>query len=87
MVIDDPRDFNLPDVGLIELEDAESGERVLVDTGDARVRQAFAEQAEKARRERDRLLRSVDVDAIVLRTDRSYTEALMRFFRMREKRH
>jgi len=87
VVIDDPRDFNLPDVGLIELEDAESGERVLVDTGDARVRQAFAEQAEKARRERDRLLRSVDVDAIVLRTDRSYTEALMRFFRMREKRH
>lgn len=87
VVIDDPRDFNLPDVGLIELEDAESGERVLVDTGDARVRQAFAEQAEKARRERDRLLRSVDVDAIVLQTDRSYTEALMRFFRMREKRH
>jgi uncharacterized protein (DUF58 family) len=87
VVIDDPRDFNLPDVGLIELEDAESGERVLVDTGDARVRQAFAEQADKARRERDRVLRSVDVDAIALRTDRSYTEALMRFFRMREKRH
>jgi uncharacterized protein (DUF58 family) len=87
VVIDDPRDFSLPDVGLIELEDAESGERVLVDTGDQRVRRAFEERAEAARRERDRVLRSVDVDAIVLRTDRSYTEALMRFFRMREKRH
>lgn len=87
VVIDDPRDFTLPDVGLIELQDAESGERVLVDTGDARVRRAYEEQADKARRERDRLLRTVDVDAIPLRTDRSYTEALMRFFRMREKRH
>lgn len=87
VVVDDPRDFTLPDVGLIELEDAESGERVLVDTGDRHVRDAFERQAETARRERDRLLRSVDVDTINLRTDRSYTEALMRFFRMREKRH
>lgn len=87
VVVDDPRDFSLPDVGLIALEDAESGERVLVDTGDARVRDAFEREADAARRERDRLLRSVDVDTINLRTDRSYTEALMRFFRMREKRH
>jgi uncharacterized protein (DUF58 family) len=87
VVIDDPRDFSLPDVGLIELEDAESGERVLVDTGDAQVRNAFEQQADVARRERDRMLRGVDVDSIYLRTDRSYTEALMRFFRMREKRH
>ncbi len=87
VVIDDPRDFSLPDVGLIELEDAESGERVLVDTGDAYVRDAFEQQADAARRERDRMLRGVDVDSICLRTDRSYTEALMRFFRMREKRH
>jgi uncharacterized protein (DUF58 family) len=87
VVIDDPRDYSLPDVGLIEMQDAESGERVVVDTGDERVRRAFEEQSERSRRERDRLLRGVDVDAIVLRTDRSYTEALMRFFRMREKRH
>jgi uncharacterized protein (DUF58 family) len=87
VVIDDPRDFSLPDVGLIELEDAESGERVLVDTGDAHVRATFEQQADVARRERDRMLRSVDVDCISLRTDRSYTEALMRFFHMREKRH
>jgi len=87
VVIDDPRDYSLPDVGLIELEDAETGERVLLDTSDERVRTAFERQAETARRERDRMLRSVDVDAISLRTDQSYTEALMRFFRMREKRH
>jgi uncharacterized protein (DUF58 family) len=87
VVLDDPREMSLPDIGMVELEDPESGGRILVDTGDARLRRAFEEQAEAARRERDRMLRSVDVDAIVIRTDRPYTEALLRFFRMRERRH
>jgi uncharacterized protein (DUF58 family) len=87
VVLDDPRDVSLPDVGLIELQDAETGEVVLVDTGDGRVRRAFEQQAEAARKERERMLRGVDVDAIAVRTDRPYTEALLRFFRMREKRH
>lgn len=86
VVLDDPRDASLPDVGLIELQDAESGELLLLDTGDSRVRKEFAERAEAARRERDRMLRGVDVDAITLRTDRPYTEALLRFFHMRERR-
>jgi uncharacterized protein (DUF58 family) len=87
VVLDDPRDLTLPDVGLIELQDAETGEYLLVDTGDGRVRREFEQRAEAARRDRDRMLRGIDVDAIVLRTDRSYTEALLRFFRMRERRH
>ena len=87
VVLDDPRDLSLPDVGLIELQDAESGELMLVDTGDSRVRREFEERADAARRERDRMLRGIDVDAITVRTDRPYTEALMRFFRMRERRH
>jgi uncharacterized protein (DUF58 family) len=86
VVLEDPRDHALPDVGLIALQDAESGARLVVDTGDARVRQAFAERAAARCRERDRMLRGVDVDAIVVRTDRPYTEALLRFFRMRERR-
>ncbi len=87
VVLDDPRDMTLPDVGLIELQDAETGERLLVDTGDRRVRREFEQRAEAARRERDRMLRGVDVDAIAVRTDRPYTESLLRFFRMRERRH
>jgi len=86
VVLDDPRDLELPDVGLIELQDAESGERLLIDTGDARVRREFEERSRALRRDRDRMLRGVDVDAITVRTDRSYTEALLRFFRMREHR-
>lgn len=87
VVLDDPRDLALPDVGLIELQDAETGECVLVDTGDSRIRREFEQRAAAARRERDRMLRGIDVDAVTVRTDRSYTEALLRFFHMRERRH
>jgi len=86
VVLDDPADLTLPDVGLIALEDAETGERVVLDTGDRRVRDDFERRAAAARRERERMLRSVDVDAIGVRTDRPYAEALLRFFRMRERR-
>src|SRR5512135_279787 len=41
VVLDDPRDLTLPDVGLLEVQDAESGELMLVDTGDKRVRREF----------------------------------------------
>lgn len=87
VVLDDPRDLTLPDVGLIALEDAESGEHLLLDTGDARVRREFETRAQAVGRERDRMLRGIDVDAVSVRTDRPYTEALLRFFRMREHRH
>jgi uncharacterized protein (DUF58 family) len=87
VVLDDPRDLALPDVGLIALQDAESGQQILLDTGDARLRREFEQRAAAARRDRERMLRGVDVDAIAVRTDRPYTEALLRFFRMREHRH
>ena len=86
VVLDDPREAALPDVGLVELEELETGDRYVVDTGDRRVREAFVREAAETRRVRDRLLRSADVDAIPVTTDRSYTEALLRFFRMRERR-
>jgi uncharacterized protein (DUF58 family) len=86
VVLEDPREAALPPVGLVELEEAETGARYVVDTGDARVREAFAARAAAARAERDRMLRAADVDAIVVATDRPYTEPLLRFFRMRERR-
>ena len=86
VVLEDPREAELPAVGLVELEEAETGERYVVDTRDWRVRDAFARQASIARVDRDRDLRATDVDAIVVGTDRPYTEALLRFFRMRERR-
>jgi uncharacterized protein (DUF58 family) len=86
VVLEDPREAVLPAVGLVELEEAETGDRYVVDTGNPRVREAFAARAIAARAERDRGLRAADVDAIVVETDRPYAEALLRFFRMRERR-
>jgi len=86
VVLDDPRERELPDVGLVELEEAETGRRMVVDTGSKRVRDAFAAQAAAARAERGRMLRGADVDVVTIDTARPYAEALLRFFRMRERR-
>ncbi|MCL5283526.1 MAG: hypothetical protein M1330_02255, partial [Armatimonadetes bacterium] len=49
-------DFTLPDIGLIELADAETGDRIVIDTGNERVRQEYAARMEAQHRERDRML-------------------------------
>ena len=86
VVLDDPRERELPDVGLVELEEAETGERYVVDTSDARLRKAYAETAATARLARDRWLHAANVDKVVITTDRPYAEPLFKFFRMRERR-
>jgi len=86
VALEDPRDFDLPSVGLLSLEDPETGARCIVDTSDARVRQGFAAARATARNERDRMLRAADVDAIRVRTDQPYAVSLHRFFRERERR-
>jgi uncharacterized protein (DUF58 family) len=84
--ITDPYELELPALGRLVLEDAETGEIVEVGTGDARKRAAFAGRQSRAQAELARLFRSVGIDAIQLRTDEPYTAALGRFFEMREKR-
>ena len=86
IVLEDPREAALPPVGLVELEEAETGQRWVVDTSDRQVREAFARAATQAREQRDRDLRAADVDAVLVGTDRPYADALKRFFRMRERR-
>ncbi len=86
ITITDPREIELPDVGFIELEDAETGETFLVDTSSAGVRNEFAETTHANIEEREKLFRSLNVDYIDIRTDHSYIEPLIRFFRMRAKR-
>jgi uncharacterized protein (DUF58 family) len=86
VVLEDPREQELPAMGLVAVEDPETGESLVVDTGDARVREEFRRQRNAARAERDRMLRSLDIDAVNVSTGESYTGALLRFFRAREKR-
>ncbi|MFO0794813.1 MAG: DUF58 domain-containing protein [Candidatus Brocadiaceae bacterium] len=83
----DPRECELPNVGLIELKDAETGEIRLVDTANPRVRKEFHIFHNQQRQERTRLFRSMGVDEITVNTGRHYVEPIVRFFRMREKRY
>lgn len=82
----DPRELELPRIGYIELEDAETGEAVLLDTSDRQVRQLFAKETSDSMTQRDKLFKSMNVDSIDIRTDQSYIEPLIKFFRMRAKR-
>jgi uncharacterized protein (DUF58 family) len=82
----DPRELEMPRVGYLELEDLESGDQILVNTRDARVRRLFHEKASEAMLRQSKLFKQMNVDSIVIRTDRSYVEPLITFFRMRAKR-
>ncbi len=86
IVVTDPRELELPNVGLIELVDAESGRMVLVDTSSRRVRTEYAERARTGVDARDQLLRRMDIDAIHVRTGESFVEPIARYFRRREAR-
>jgi len=86
ITITDPRELELPKIGFVELQDAETGEILLIDTTDANTRKAFNVLNTKQLRDREELFRSMEVDAIDVRTDRPYVEPIMRFFRMRERR-
>jgi uncharacterized protein (DUF58 family) len=85
LTLTDPREERLPDVGLLEMEDAETGSRVLVDTSDTSVREAYAARSREAAERRSRTLAAIGIDEIPLRTDRSYVEPLLRAFRVRER--
>jgi uncharacterized protein (DUF58 family) len=82
----DPREDELPAVGLMELRDAETGERALVDTFNRKVREEFALKALLRLEALRRLLRSASVDHVEIRCEADYMLPLIKFFRMRERR-
>ena len=84
--IADRYELELPALGRLVLNDAETGEVVEINTGDERKRAAFAERQARAQADLERLFRSAGIDAIRLRTDQPYAVELGRFFETREKR-
>lgn len=87
ITIVDPREQELPNVGFVELRDAESGEILLLDTADSLARKEFGALNNRRRQEQSRLFRSMGVDEILINTNRHYVEPIVRFFRIREKRY
>lgn len=86
IVVSDPRERDLPESGWIELADAETGRRVLVDTGDRAVRDRVRTLAEKRREERARMLAAAGVDTVLLTTGTDYAIPLRRAFALRARR-
>jgi hypothetical protein len=84
--LSDPRESELPAVGILELEDAETGRRILVDTWDRVGRRRFKELAVERRELRRRLFRQNEVDFVELSTSLPYDVPLIRFFRERARR-
>jgi len=86
VVIADPRETAMPKVRLVELQDCETGERVLVDTSRAAFRDAYRRSAEQAAEARRRLFLRMRLDSIELTTGEPFVEPLTKFFRVREAR-
>jgi uncharacterized protein (DUF58 family) len=82
----DPREEVLPAVGLVELRDAETDERALVDTFDRNVREQFAAKSRLRLEALRRMLRSASVDHVEIRCETDYMLPLIKFFKMRERR-
>jgi len=86
ITVTDPREEDLPPIGLLDLEDAETGARVLVDASDRRTRARFKEWASQRRSARETLFRANAIDNLELFTDRPYEVPLVRFFHRRARR-
>lgn len=86
VTITDPREAEMPDVGYIELEDSETGERIMVDTSLLDIRDQFSRVALDTIQRRTKLFKSMNLDHIDIKTNESYVDPLIRFFRMRAKR-
>jgi uncharacterized protein (DUF58 family) len=82
----DPRDLDLPDVGLLELVDPESGERLEVQSGQRHVREAYATAAREQRAEIARCIRRAQAGHIQLRTDRDWVLEIVRYVAEQRRR-
>jgi uncharacterized protein (DUF58 family) len=86
LVLSDPRELELPDVGVVSLEDAETAVATYVDTGDRRLREEYASAARWRRAERRTALARMKIDSVELHTDRPFVPPLMALFNARTRR-
>jgi len=76
----------LPNIGIITLEDAETGEQIEINTGDRSTRSRFAGLVNERDQELSRMLRRNNIDSIALQTGKEYLPPLRSFFKQRERR-
>lgn len=86
IVISDPREYELPNVGLVRLQDAESGNVVMVDTASRQNREKIKQIHEQRNKQRDGMFRRLRLEPIHLETGQDLVEPLRRYFHQRESR-
>ncbi len=86
ITITDPREIELPNIGLVELIDSETGGTVVVDTASRQLRGAYTSDAVARADERKRLFKKCNIDGIEVMTGESFVEPLTRFFLARRAR-
>lgn len=85
ITLTDPREVDLPPIGILEFEDAETGEEIVIDTSDAEVRRLFARYAQVEAEARSKTFRSLSIDTIGVDTGKDYVLPLIHFFKRRAK--
>jgi uncharacterized protein (DUF58 family) len=86
LVLSEPGQGELPDVGLLHAEDPETGETIVVDTSDRKVREAYRQQHRDAVERRAKAFRKLSLDAVSLGADDDFVRPLTRFFERRARR-
>ena len=86
VAVNDPREIELPNIGYITIEDAETGEQVELNTGSESVRDTYSKLADKQRHDLRRAIKSAGVDMLEISTDQPYIIALQQFFSTRKGR-
>jgi uncharacterized protein (DUF58 family) len=82
----DPREIELPDIGMVVMEDSETGDQMFVDTHDRRFRQRFEEAARQREAELSLAFKRAGVDVLSLSTDEDLVHAIVRFATLRRQR-
>jgi uncharacterized protein (DUF58 family) len=82
--INDPRELEMPDVGFLEFEDAETGELITIDTTSLKIRNKYSKLGKKRLSNIKEICASMGVDQIEIQTDRNYIKDIMKFFLARE---
>ena len=85
LVIQDPMEAGLPDMGIVHFEDPETGDVVPVDTSSASVRQAYASHVEKLQDKRDELFQQLAIDSLFIDTAKDHIKPVIRYFRERAR--
>ncbi|MCH8272142.1 MAG: DUF58 domain-containing protein [Candidatus Marinimicrobia bacterium] len=84
--VTDKLEMELPDAGLISLVDAETGENVVIDTSDKKIRNSYSALRKAQNEGLEKMFKKINLDHITIKTGESYVEPLYKFFRVRAKR-